>query len=222
MGISDTASLNFTTDVVPSSYVPGQAEIDLGAGYGKLIYPVNVDGNWYYYWDRSGDGSNAGVDTITHDALDAIFKYASDFTTINPAYATGNTAADDTNDTYRYAALNGVKLALPTQGDGQTVTGISSGYYVPGTAVGGAPASVGSTVTNSAYNDLLAIWDAYNGTGGDAGVPLYGVPSGWYDYNYYWSATPSASGHSGVYLRGGGVFDNYDTYDNSYVALEVL
>ena len=59
----------------------GQSVIDLGS-YGKLIAPVQVDGvHWYYYWDRSGNGTNAntgtlngGLDRITHEVLDGIFK----------------------------------------------------------------------------------------------------------------------------------------------------
>ncbi|TAN50154.1 MAG: cadherin repeat domain-containing protein [Methylococcaceae bacterium] len=193
----------------------GESSIDLGAAYGKLIYPVNVDGKWYYYWDLSGDGTNANTqgsgytnatDTTTHDVLDSLFTRD-----INAA-----TGGGDTDNTYRYATLNGVKVALPT------VTGAASfsmDAFQPGTPVGnGATPSNGSTATNSTYDDLLAIWDAYNGTMG--GTNSNGTPSGWSLTNY-WSATPSASGHANVFL-----YDGYvnDTLDNSsyYVALEVL
>ncbi|MGI9213079.1 MAG: Calx-beta domain-containing protein, partial [Methylococcaceae bacterium] len=136
-------------------YQVGQKVIDLGSEYGKLIYPVKVDGgHWYYFWDRSGDGTSAGHDDTTHDWLDQIFNQD-----INGAVGGG----DNTNNTYRYATINGVHVALPRQGDGRT--GISGHYYANGTAVGGSPASVGSTAINPTYNDLLAVWDAYNGTG---------------------------------------------------------
>ncbi|TAN48319.1 MAG: hypothetical protein EPN21_15225 [Methylococcaceae bacterium] len=215
--VTDRAVALTVTDVAESSSSSqaGQAMIDLGAEYGKLIKPVYVDGHWYYYWDRNGNGVSGyddtpgagysnSTDTTTHDVLDDLF-----IQDVNGA--TGGSG--NTDNTYRYATLNGVKVALPTQGDGKT--GISSYYYAPGTAIDNNPAGE----TNAAYNDLLAIWDAYNGTG--TGTDTNGTPSGWFDPDFYWSATPSASGHAFVTLDSGFVYDYYDYYD-TFVALEVL
>jgi hypothetical protein len=204
------------TDVVES--VAGQSVIDLGS-YGKLIAPVQVDGGkWYYHWDRSGDGTsantgslNGGLDITTHDVLDGIFNQD-----INGVVGGGG----NTSDTYRYATINGVHLALPTVG-GVTSPPYGSGgidNYQPGTAVGSASAANGSNAVNATYDDLLAVWDAYNGTG--TGTGATGTPSGW-QASSYWSATSSASGHAGVYLDFGGVLDYYDSL-TSYVALQVL
>ncbi|TAN49124.1 MAG: hypothetical protein EPN21_13005, partial [Methylococcaceae bacterium] len=214
---TDTAG-NFTEQAVAMTVTDvletGQPVIDLGTAYGKLILPVYVDGNWYYYWDRSGDGSYADTqgagytntaDYTTHDDLDGLFTQD-----INGA--TGG--AGNTNNTYRYTSLNGIQVALPTQGD----TILTTGFRL-GTTVGGSPVSAGSTLTNPTYDDLLAIWDAYNGTG--TGTNSYGTPLDWYDHHDYWSATPSASGHAHVYLNFGNVYDNFD-YGNGYVALQVL
>ncbi len=215
-GINNATALDFT--VQSSGGVAGQSVIDLGS-YGKLIAPVQVDGGkWYYFWDRSGDGTsantgslNSGLDLITHDVLDGIFNQD-----INGVVGGGG----NTSDTYRYATINGVHLALPTAG------GVTSppygagglGSFQPGTAVGSATAANGSNAVNATYDDLLAVWDAYNGTG--AGVSFAdGTPSGWLA-NHYWSATPSASGHAYVALTFGGVFD-VNAYVN-YVALQVL
>ena len=194
----------------------GQDVIDLGE-YGLLIAPVNVDGNWYYYWDRSGDGTsansgtlNGGKDYTTHDVLDNIFKYD-----INGNMETADNAVGvegDTDNTFRYATLNGVKVAVPTQGD---AGGTSS--YRPGTAIDNSP--VGED--NPIYDDLLAIWDGYNGSGTEAGVINNGTPSGW-DMHNYWSATPSDSGHASVALYNGYVSDRPDVYPYHYVALQVL
>ena len=183
----------------------GDAVIDLGTS-GKLINGVQVEGNWYYYWDRSGDGTNGVVDRTTHDVLDGLFTQ--DIAGIaNPGI--------DTTDTYRYATLNGVHLALPTANGGTAYpNGINANQ--PGTAYTDAGAT--SNGTTSSYNELLAIWDAYNGTG--TGTNINGTPSGWQAYGY-WSATPSASGHAYVYLYYGFVLDDYDTVNN-YVALQVL
>jgi hypothetical protein len=206
------------TDVVEVS-LAGQSVIDLGA-YGKLIAPVQVDGgNWFYYWDRSGDGTynhlgslNGGLDYTTHDVLDGIF---------NQDLSGNPGGGGNTDNTYRYATINGVHLALPTAG-GQSSPPYGAGginNYEPGTSVGSSPASAGSSAVNSTYNDLLAVWDAYNGTG--VGVDYNnGTPAGWQPSGY-WSATGSASGHVGVDLYNGVVYDFNDN-GGSYVALQVL
>ena len=205
------------TDVVES--LAGQSVIDLGS-YGKLIAPVQIEGAWYYYWDRSGDGSfNGGTDYTTHDVLDGIFNQ-------DIAGATGG--GGNTTDAYRYATLSGVHLALPTaNGGGAYPQGINS--YQNGTTYTDAGATTNSTA--SSFNELLAIWDAYNGTGTGrnisndqqngvpSGVPS-GTPTGWEPAGY-WSATPSASGHANVNLVYGIVNDGNDSGVN-YVVLQVL
>ena len=189
----------------------GPAVIDLGS-YGKLIAPVQVDGGkWYYYWDRSGDGTlddfgslNGGVDTTTHDVLDAIFNQD-----INGVVGGGG----NTTDTYRYATINGVHLALPKFGS-QAVLPTTQNYISSqGTSIG-----AGSNSTNNTYDDLLAVWDAYNGTGTQTNIS--GTPTGWQSA-YYWSATTSNLGHALVGLSTGYVW-NYPDTNNYYVALQVL
>ena len=125
----------------------GESVIDLGS-YGKLIAPVQVDGGqWFYYWDRSGDGTNVntgslngGVDYTTHNVLDGIFNQD-----ISGVVGGGG----NTTDTYRYATLNGVHLALPTAG-GQSSPPYGAGginNYEPSTAISG-------TAANATYNDI--------------------------------------------------------------------
>jgi hypothetical protein len=181
---------------------------------GNLIKPVTVDsGKLFYYWDVSGDGTKGG-DYATHDVLDGIFNKDVNGN-MNPA---GSTA--DTTDTYRYGTLykadgTAVNVALPTRGDGRTNTG-----YMNGTSVGNSTASLGSNATNSTYDDLLAIWDAYNGTGTNSA--LGGVPTGWASDSYYWSATRTSAGnHAYVHLNVGTVGTYTDTV-SLYVALQVL
>jgi VCBS repeat-containing protein len=214
---STTQSLAVTvTDVLVE---PGQSVIDLGT-YGKLIAPVQVDnGNWYYFWDRSGNGVaggtggsfNNGVDTVTHNALDAIFNQNINGT-VNTTVANSD-GTYGTTDTYRYATLKGVKLALPTAG----IIG-ATGQQL-GTTVGDATAANGSNATNAKYNDLLAVWDAYNGT--TTGTNLSGTPLNW-QANNYWAATDVAGvGHATVKLDSG----NLNSFDDSklyFVALQVL
>ncbi|MBY4677651.1 DUF4214 domain-containing protein [Marinobacterium arenosum] len=201
--------------------VPAPPIIDLG-DYGKLIVPVNVDGKWYYHWDRSGDGTsantgslNGGKDDATHDELDSIFVFDIDGNRKTGATDNNNDGLYenvDTDNTYRYAELNGVKLALPTIGESPLTENSR-----PGTAVGNNPAGE----PNGTYDGLLAIWDAYNGTG--TGFDLNGTPSGWNPFSVYWSATPSNSGHAGIYMEYGFVQDYEDSYPNTlYVALELV
>jgi flagellin-like hook-associated protein FlgL len=195
-------------DNAPSSYNPGQQIIDLGS-YGKLIAPVQVDGNnWYYFWDRSGDGTSIDgtgeADKVGHDVLDGIFNQD-----IN-----GNVGSGNTDDTYRYATLNGVRLALPTMG------GAAIDLYRPGTVLGN-----GSTEANPTYNDLLAIWDAYNGTG--TGSNYSGTPTGWAAISnnsgsHYWSSTyRGGESHSSLTLWSGYYGGGTDSLIFN-VALQVL
>jgi len=185
--------------------------IDLGL-YGKLIQPVRVDGgHWYYFWDRSGDGTSAGEDYTTHIVLDSLFKYDSSGQS-NPIPGTGTT------DTYRFANLNGVTVALPTV-NGLTSTGPSGiNNLQNGTGVGSTGASAGSAAFNGSYDDLLAIWDAFNGT--STVNYIQGVPPGW-KASSYWSALPSGTGHAFVMLDNGFVLGDANSR-NGYVALEVF
>jgi hypothetical protein len=214
---STTQSVAVTvTDVLVE---PGQAVIDLGS-YGKLLAPVQVDnGNWYYFWDRSGNGLaggtggslNGGVDTVTHNVLDGIFNQNVNGT-VNTTVANSD-GTYGTTDTYRYATLNGVKLALPTAGI------IGATGQQAGTTVGDATPANGSNATNAKYNDLLAVWDAYNGT--TTGTNLSGTPANW-QANNYWTATDVAGlGHATVNLSSGNLngFDDSKLY---FVALQVL
>ena len=205
-GLSDGAG-NAAAGSTPAATLA----IDLGTS-GKLILGKQVEGKWYYFWDRSGDGTsadtgllNGGLDYTTHDELDAIFNQD-----INGVTGGGG----NTTNTYRYATLNGLKVALPTYGAG--VDG--SGKATP-TDVNKAGTAVSNTTTdNPTYNDVLAIWDAHNGSG--TGTNTSGTPAGWQASNYL-SATPSASGHAGVHLSYGLVFDGTDN-TGYYVALQVL
>lgn len=218
-------------DTRGTTYTPGQASIDLGV-HGKLIHPVNVDGNWYYVWDMNGDGvhnvtqnasgkqswdgstdnaagSGYQYDFVNHDVLDGILKYASDFSTVNPGA--------DTDNSFRFAILNNVKLALPTIGNGSHY--VSGSYYATGTAIDNSPVGV----ANPNFGDLLAIWDAHNGAG--TGTGANGTPPGWHLYDYgYWSATPSSYGHTGFGLAHGLVSNSWGFGDNeaSFVGVQVL
>jgi hypothetical protein len=176
--------------------------------HGKLTFPVQVEGAWYYYWDRNGNGISQ--DFASHDELDGIFT-----STLSEVNAGTTGTGTDTTDLIRYANLNGVKLALPTANGGVAITQwLSSDPN--GTSY--TDAGVSTNGTTSTFNELLAIWDAYNGTGTDSLVE--GVPPGWMRGEYL-SATPSASGHAKVLLSIGVVMDWRDVIHWS-VALQVL
>ena len=155
----------------------GQSVIDLGS-FGKLIAPVQVEGAWYYYWDRSGDGTSADIGALNggrdwgdHNVLDGIF-------TSTLAQVTAGTVGTgtDTTDLIRYANLNGVKVALPTANGGVAYPqGLGQQN---GTSY--SDAGPGTNGTTGTFNELLAIWDANNGTGTGAGsAGAIGAPAGW-------------------------------------------
>ncbi len=196
------AKANATLSV--SAFAAGDAVIDLGLG-GQLIKPVQVDGGkFYYFWDRSGDGIANLEDATSHNSLDSNF-------TLNTDGAVGTVG--ETDNTFRFADVLGVKVALPTLGAAANATGVQNG-----TVVGSVDASIGSNLNNPTYDDMMAIWDAYNGQGGN----VAGVPPGWMAGNYA-SATPAALLHAGLNLSTGTVDnDNPEDSINLFVALQVL
>ncbi len=111
---------------------------------------------------------------------------------------------------HRFAQINGVKLALPTIGDGSSF--ISSSGFRNGTAVDNIPAGE----NNPTYDDLLAIWDAHNGGGTSQGGN--GTPAGWQVVGF-WSATPATNGHARLYT-GDGFIDDLNI--QHYAVLQVL
>ena len=181
----------------------GQSVIDLGS-FGKLIAPVQVEGAWYYYWDRSGDGTSADIGALNggrdwgdHNVLDGIF-------TSTLAQVTAGTVGTgtDTTDLIRYANLNGVKVALPTANGGVAYPqGLGQQN---GTSY--SDAGPGTNGTTGTFNELLAIWDANNGTGTGAGsAGAIGAPAGWQTIDVigfgtvrYAAATPEIDFVTGV------------------------
>ena len=150
-GVTATARVTVSTAATPASSVFASV-INLGSGNGQLIAPVQVDGGkWYYYWDRDGSGSANNADMYTSSGN---YTFSQLFEVFKEDV--NGVVGASTNNTYRYATLNGVRLALPTIGGSDSLpygpNGI--GFLQPNT-------SVVLNEVNNAYNDLLAIWDAY-------------------------------------------------------------
>jgi serralysin len=190
----------------------------LSNSLGKLIKPVTVDGgSTYYFWDRSGDGTANSADVTTHNALDAWFNH--------DVYGTVNSTSVNvdgnygTTETYRYATLytdSGaqIALALPTMNGVGSAAPYGLGNRQIGTSIGN-----GSNDANSTFSDLLAIWDAYNGTGTDYSA---GLPTGWLQ-NAYWSSTEATDGHVRVSFNTAIPTSTIDTdSSNKYAAFQVL
>jgi Ca2+-binding RTX toxin-like protein len=93
------------------------------------------------------------------------------------------------------------------------------GFQPAGTSIGSATAALGDININESYNDLAAIWDAYNGTGTTS--HLYGVPANW-AYGGYWSSTPAAVNNLKYFSSGAGTFHESSSYNKGYVALELI
>ena len=221
-GVKATAIQTKSTSTTPKGTV--SSSINLGA-LGNLINPIKIDGGkYYYFWDKNGDGSELDrFDVSTHDQLDLIF---------NEDINGGLNPAQDTTDTFRYATLNGIRVALPTYGGGLDGNG---NVYVPtnGDSYGQAGTSIGSTrglfsyqVTdqiNLLYDDLWAISDAFNGTsvGNQAPFPQ-DVPLDWKGPVSYWSSTPISQGMHIMVTLGHGVSVAKEDFYNSNVALQVF
>jgi len=195
-----------TTTGTPTTFTIAPPEvIDLGPD-GKLINPVFVDGNYYYYWDKDGDGEgivNGNPDQddwFTHDELDAIFMYD-----VNGDLRPGNLT--DTNDTYRYAELEGYQVALPTYGGDKS----NDGTQVPTDIDNVPPGEI-----NPTYDDLTAIWDAFEGNPTENGTP----PE-WAN-GIYWSATPyETTQHYSMDMTNGLGATNAES-NQSWTAVQVI
>jgi hypothetical protein len=219
----------------PKAYLPGagDAVIDLGvdkngADYGQLIAPVQVDGGkWFYHWDLSRDGTGSDIDS-NGKAADHFLGWA-----LNDIFNkdVNGVQGPGTSETYRYATLNDVHLALPTMGlkddvvatftnygnangpmSVATLSGVSyESSLQAGTVIGSLNPSEGDNTINPLYNDLLAIWDAHNGNASTDiwryidswnGAPFTsGVPVGWSNQPY--------TSASNSYVVGWGVYDRY-------------
>ena len=230
----------------PKAYLTGagDAVLDLGPSYGKLIAPVEIDGGkWFYHWDRNGNGDSSD-DSIPRYELNTLFNADSQGVK-GPAFTT---------DTYRYATLNGILLALPTYGVSADVMNSWlntkaqeepndpnwGNMLPPGTAVGSANQAEGDNSLNPAYDGLLAIWDAFNGTAVTGLAPMdwntapSGRPPGWGSpWAEYASATPDprdghTDRHQTLPLAGGWYSSQSDGMDQEgyrnafYVALEAF
>jgi hypothetical protein len=211
---------------------------------GWLINPVLVDDNKLFYaWDRNAGGTHDGGDVASFSGTNGLAAFMGKGASSN--------VTEDVNS--RSFTLNGVDLRLPTDGNPASVNHVDPAnlvggqnfadgrdIYVPGNPVN-APqtrhtgwyvpqgTSVSGTGVNASYDDVLAIWDAFNGTGQNNSVwsgtawvsQVNGTPTGWAQ-NSYWSATPAGgSGHVRITLTHGNFHDDTDG-TSRYVAFEVL
>ena len=209
-GVTATARATVSTAATPASSVFASV-INLGSGNGQLIAPVQVDGGkWYYYWDRDGSGSANNADMYTSSGN---YTFSQLFEVFKEDV--NGVVGASTNNTYRYATLNGVRLALPTIGGSDSLpygpNGIGS--LQPNT-------SVVLNEVNNAYDDLLAIWDAYAAWNNSYYSGYYGwngAPPGWSGDSYI-SATP------GNYMSAVRVYDGLSFEGNwgATAALQVL
>jgi hypothetical protein len=181
---------------------------------------VNVDGKWYYIWDKNGDGTITDADKVTHDSLQSTFtrNVSGDLETTDNAVLT----VGKIDNTFRYGTINGVRLALPTHGGNVSPTtnrSTDQGVLKAGTAIDNSPAGE----DNPTYNDLLAIWDGFNGstTATTTAATITGWRTGTNDR--YWSATPAftINNYTIVDFGNGRVADVQSTVAN-FVAFEVL
>jgi hypothetical protein len=187
-----TIVLNETNSEITLSLKVMNDVIDLGKE-GKLIAPVHIAKQWFYYWDRSGDGTsdnsgvlNGGADFVSFEHLNALFNHD----------VRGKVRREGINNLYRYGTINAIQLALPTSGTGKKDESSPSHTYI--------------VDRSGKFSDLCAVWSASGFT----------APVGWIE-NRYATATPSGLGYSSLNL-GNGEMSEMIHYNTPYVALEVL
>ena len=223
-----------------------------GNNSGRLINAVLVDDNRIFYaWDVNNNGSHGAGDTIVFSGTSGLAAFmgkgassnvtedvASRSFTLNGINlrlpTDGNPASvnhvDPANLVSGTNFADGRDIYIPGNPVNQPGTRHDGWYIAQGTAIGSAvQRQVGDTSKNPAYDDLLAIWDAFNGSG--QGNTVYdgstwsnttnGAPTGWGSSYQYWSATPCYNGHTVVGLSLG-TADVLGDNDTRFVAFEVL
>jgi hypothetical protein len=179
--------------------------IGLGAGMGQLINGVQVEGKWFYTWDKNADGNlSSSNDLVTLDDLAMTFlgggKSGLDFTSADRTFT-----------------INGVNLALPT-------LGITPPPAIP-TQMNGTVWSASdfrsssNPDSNLIYDDLLAVWDAFNGT--SSGQNDQGTPPGWDADLAYWTAN-AASGPNQYVANMHGLVDINAHVSQNFAIFQVL
>ena len=121
-----------TSMTVTNNDVATAPALDLGTVSGvrlNLINPIAVasNGKTYYYLDASADGTNAGSDTVTHNALDTLLNAGTD--------TSGTTNPTANQDTERSVVVNGFTVILPVGADWVALynnpVNASNTYHVP-------------------------------------------------------------------------------------------
>ncbi|MGE0100667.1 MAG: hypothetical protein AB7S86_20210, partial [Hydrogenophaga sp.] len=189
--------------------------------YGQLIHGVNVDGKVYYVWDRNSDGVHDLNDQARFTDLDALFNRSNGGTGLPEGAGTAVGVVGDLDHVFRGHTfqLGGTtpwNFQLPTYGGPLAANGYdaaSPGSYqlFPGTSVSGS-------ANNPTYNDMLAIWDAFNGTGTLGDVD--GTPPGWAVNGNYATATPWGTGRAEFGFNGS--ITQASESDWNYVVFEQL
>ena len=240
---TDTADISVTLPAPP-------AVIDLGAD-GKLILPIQVEGHTYYFWDRDGDGVAYYGDAVEHTTLSSIFTHNAAGQIENGGNAVGTEGVMD--DTFRFATINGVTIALPTLGTATSLNHPGYDNLLSNTGSGdiNQPLMSSTTVndgtqTNADYNDLLAVWDAFNGNanhwynqpgtpvspvdGSGASSPTAYPTAGmvFYSASPIWAGdTDASSGYpysesAALDFTTGRVINPPGTYDYGYLMVQVI
>lgn len=197
-GISDDTTLNFTTVTATA----GDATISMG-NFGSLIAPVQMEGKWYYSWDINGDG-------VMSTAQTSIGNDQQSFNWLQNTFFGGNTMTDS-NRTFTY---HGVTMRIPTMGQSPITAATLKNGTAWSNATPGWDTVAGSNV---AYDDFVALWDAFNGTA--TTTTSLGVPTNW--AAEYLTATQSSNGHY-VWSFNGGYSSNLQNTYAYYIAVEVV
>nr|MDH4481621.1 Ig-like domain-containing protein [Rhodoferax sp.] len=195
----NVTSQDATLTITPG---PGDATIVLppGSGFGtnaQLVKPIQVDGGrWYYLLDTDGNGVE---NTVTHDVLDNVLNGALD------------TTLDDGTRLYRFGDLTAKLATIGVTG----LEKVTDAHY--GTSIGAE--RTGDNTINDDYNDLLAIWDAYNGKARDQQSMQFNA--NYWPSSDYWAADLASAGKH-YYMTQSGVVNVGADNSGRYAVFEVV
>jgi hypothetical protein len=211
-GITNTNSLDFKTSiagqaVISSAEMGGTPFAYLGYANSQLIAPLMVEDKIYYVLDLNHDNMQDFQDDMHLDDLSQTFFGI-------------NNGTQFTESNRTWAVNEYFNALLPTVG--APITGQRTSF----TATDWSNTTAGWDTdpnSNSIYNDLLAIWDAFNGN--STAPNAQGWPPGWISFlNGALSSNPDTSNIGGNYynINSFGTANADSTGSTYSVVLQVL
>ena len=208
----------------------GDLVIDLGEGRGQLINGMQVEGKWYYMWDQNKSGRitmdfDVGGQYDDRVSMDYLAE-----TLMGLKPDENKFKGVDITESSRMFNVDGIKLLLPLSGSEMPSSWSSIMDTESKKGTGWSRNTAGWNTdpnSNVTYDDLLAIWDAHNGTSENKNISMNTTnidqsdPLHQWVQGYWWSGDTFNNTHHGYASYLGQVgFDKNENYN--FAVFQVL